>query len=345
MGVAMDTILVVDDDRLFLTLVREELEKAGYAVVTAENGARAMEVLGRQPVQAAIMDVVMPGSDALELLPRVRKEHPHLPVIVVSARASYLTGVHAMRLGAVDFLHKPLDFDELARTVRSAIRLGSEGPGAAAVRLSWLDRLQHGARAFSDLIQWDALGAYLKDSRSFFGRVIDLLAEVLDVEIVSLMLIESDGSLRIVHAKGLEAEVQQQAACKVGEGISGGVARSGEPLLVRDLDADPRFAGRARNPRYRTDSLMCVPVKVNGKVVGVLNANNKVRGGAFNEHDLAVFTTFACLVSLGLASTQLFEQLTASVDELAATNARLARTNGELEARVRELNRLRAKTR
>lgn len=341
----MDTILVVDDERLFLTLVRDELVKAGYTVVTAESGAEALEALAKQPVQVVIMDVVMPGTDGLELLPRVRKDYPQIPVIVVSGRASFLTGVHAMRLGAVDFLRKPLNFEELGRTVEGALAQRKTAGGPPA-RLASLERLQQGAVALSEMIQWDTLGSFLKDNQVFFQRVIDLLAEVLGVEIVSLMLLqESDRTLRIAEAKGLDATVQRQAACRVGEGISGGVAKSGQPLLIRDLAQDPRFAGRPRNPRYRTDSLMCVPLKVNGKTVGVLNANNKVTDEPFDELDLALFTTFACLVSLGLATAQLFEQLTASVDELATTNARLARANGELETRLKELQALRGKSR
>jgi GAF domain-containing protein len=89
---------------------------------------------------------------------------------------------------------------------------------------------------------------------------------------------------------------------------------------------------------------MCVPLKVNGKCVGVLNANNKVTGETFDEHDLALFTIFSCLVSLSLATTQIFEQLISSVDELAVTNARLARANVELEARLRELQVLKSKS-
>jgi hypothetical protein len=67
-----------------------------------------------------------------------------------------------------------------------------------------------------------------------------------------------------------------------------------------------------------------------------------VTGEPFTEADLALFTTFSCLVSLSLATTQIFERLASSVEELARTNARLARANVELEARVRELQALRA---
>jgi DNA-binding response OmpR family regulator len=339
----MNSILVVDDDRLFLTLVRDELEKAGFAVKVAENPSLAQQILKQETIHAVLLDVVMPEIDGMELLPRLRAEHPDVPVIVVSGRASFLTGVQAMRLGAVDFLRKPLNFDELVRTVNGAIQR-REAPGGRG-RLAQVTRLQESALELSNMIRWDALGEFLEDNASLFQRVIDLIAVVLDVEIVSLMLVkEPEGNLRIVQAKGLEAEVKDQAVCPVGQGISGRVAQSGEPLLVRDLSQEPGFGKRDLHPRYRTNSLMCVPLKVNGKTIGVLNANNKVTGETFDEHDLAMFTVFSCLVSLGLATAQLFEQLTASVDELALTNARLARANVELEARLKELQALKSRS-
>jgi len=336
----MDTVLVVDDDKLFLALVREELKKAGFDVAVAETAPQAKAVLAQRPVQAIIMDVVMPDANGLELLPQFRTSHPTIPVIVVSGRASFLTGVQAMRQGAVDFLRKPLNFEEVIRSVTSAIRNIREG-GAQPSRLAQLARLQGSALELANMIRWDTLGEFLKDNAALFQKVIDLVASVLEVEIVSLMLVrEPEGILYIAHAKGLDPDVRQRAACPVGEGIAGSVAQTGEPLLIRDLAQDPTFGKRERNPRYRTDSLMCVPLKVNGKTVGVMNANNKITGDAFDEYDLALFTTFSCIVSLSLATAQLFEQLAASVDDLAVTNARLARTNVELEAKVRELQAL-----
>lgn len=339
----MDTVLVVDDDKLFLALVREELQKAGFDVAVAETAPQAKDVLAQRPIRAIIMDVVMPDAAGLDLLPQFRKTYPGIPVIVVSGRASFLTGVQAMRQGAADFLRKPLNFEEVIRSVNGAIRASREG-GMQPSRLAQLARLQGSALELANMIRWDTLGEFLKDNAALFQKVIDLVASVLEVEIVSLMLVkEAEGLLRIVHAKGLDPEIQHQAACPIGEGIAGWVARTGEPLLIRDLAQDPTFGKRERNPRYRTNSLMSVPLKVNGKTVGVMNANNKVTGEAFDEYDLALFTTFSCIVSLGLATAQLFEQLAASVDDLAVTNARLARTNVELETKVRELQALKGK--
>jgi DNA-binding response OmpR family regulator/putative methionine-R-sulfoxide reductase with GAF domain len=340
----MDTVLVVDDDRLFLTLVQDELQKIGLEVIVAETAPQAKEWLREQEVQLIIMDVVLPEQDGLDLLPEVRAEYPQIPIIVVSGRASFLTGVQAMRLGAVDFLRKPLNFEELNHSVMTALTQAKES-SAGPSRLAQLTRLQGSAVELSNMIRWDTLGEFLKDNAVLFQRLVDLVASVMEVEIVSLMLVTpEEGILRIAHAKGLDPEIQRTAMVPVGEGIAGWVAQTGEPLLVRDLGKDPTFGKKERNPRYRSDSLMSVPLKVNGKTVGVMNANNKTNGSSFDEHDMAIFTTFSCIVALGLATTQLFEKLAASVDELATTNARLARANVELEARLRELQALKSKS-
>lgn len=340
----MDTVLVIDDERLFLTLVRDELQKAGFAVLAAESAEQALDILSKRAVQAILMDVVMPGMDGMELLPRLRQDHPATPVIVVSGRASFLTGVQAMRMGAADFLRKPLNFDELVRTIGSAISRARQAAPEEPHRLSQLERLQKGALELSHLIRWDILGEFLKDNAALYQKVIDLIAEVLGVEIVSLMLlVEPEGLLRMALAKGLDPEVQRSATCPLGQGISGRVAQSGEPLLIRDLSKDPTFATRDRHPRYRTDSLMSVPLKVNGKVIGVMNANNKVTDEPFDDYDLALFIVFSCLVSLSFATTKLFEQLAATMEEVKLANARLGRANQELEARLKQLQALRGK--
>jgi GAF domain-containing protein len=229
--------------------------------------------------------------------------------------------------------------------IRGAIRPGRAAqPGERHV--AELARLQQNAIELSNLIRWDTLGGFLKDNQALFQRVIDLIADVLEVEIVSLMLVtEPEGTLRIAHAKGLDPAIQRGAVCALGEGISGRVAQTGEPLLIRDLSRDPIFGKPNLNPRYRTNSLMCVPLKVNGKAIGVLNANNKKSGKPFDENDLALFTTFSCLVALSFATIQLFDRLASSVDELAKTNARLAKTNAELEEKLQELQALRGQVR
>jgi CheY-like chemotaxis protein len=338
----MTTVLIIEDERLFLTLARDGLEKAGHAVRIAADSAAALEILAQEPVGAIVLDILMPETDGLALLAECRSRYPEIPVVVVGGRESPRSEAEAKRLGALGCLRKPLEIEELVRMVGGAIAGGGGGQREGA-QLPQLARLQQSALELLNMIRWDSLGEFLKNNALFFQRVIDFIADVLEVEIVSLMLVaEREGTLRIAHAKGLDPAIQRRAVSVVGQGISGGVAETGKPLLIRDLSQDPVYGTGTLNPRYRTNSLMCVPLKVNGKTIGVLNANNKVTGEPFTEADLALFTTFSCLVSLSLATTQIFERLASSVEELARTNARLARANVELEARVRELQALRA---
>ncbi len=338
----MDTVLVIDDDKLFLATVREELERAGFRFLAAETAAQAKEILAKESVQATLLDVILPDADGLDFLPQLREGHPQMPVIVASARASYLSGIQAMRRGASDFLRKPMNFEELVTSLQAAIRKVSAA-GAAPIPSEELTRLQEGSQEMMNLIRWDNLGTFHAHPEAWYQRVIDLAATTLDVEIVSLMLLGDDGVLRIAQAKGLDAEIQRTTTVPLGQGISGHVAETGEPLLIRNLSKDMTFGKTDPNPRYSTDSLVSVPLKVNGKTVGVLNANNKVNGGSFTDQDLSILIALSALISLAMTASSLYDQLTHSVEELANANAKLARVNLE-KSRSQELGPPRSRT-
>lgn len=211
-------------------------------------------------------------------------------------------------------------------------------------RLRQLEQLKRSSIELADMIRWDMLGKALQDNAPFYQKLIGLIAMTLEVEIVSLMLIdEKTQRMRIVVTKGLDESIRKAASRKVGEGIAGWVAKQGEPLLIKDIRRETTQGESRFHPQYKNRSLMCVPLKVNGKTIGVLNANNKVSGEPFTEQDMAIFTTYSCLVALSFANAQLFERLAASVDELTKTNKRLVRTSMDLEAKVAEFNALKAK--
>ncbi len=330
----IETILIIDDERLFRALVADHLTKEGYRVLAAASGEEGLKTLEKEAVDVVLLDLTMPGLDGMEVLHLLRQDRPDLPVIVVSSHRTVERGVSAVKDGAFDVFSKPVNLEELSRGVRRAALLASSGR-ARLRRQVQVEKLQGRALALADLIRWDVLGEFLQNNQVLFQRVIDFIADVLEVEIVSLMLMEEGAqTLRIAFARGLAEDVREGARPKVGEGIAGTVAQNGEPLLIKDIQQDPRFNESSFFHRYTTRSLMSVPVKVNGKTVGVLNANNKREGGAFDEYDMALFTTFSCLVSLALANAQLFRQLTHSVEELAHTNVELQRANKELEKRL-----------
>jgi len=128
-----------------------------------------------------------------------------------------------------------------------------------------------------------------------------MVAEMTESKIVSLMLLDRDGrNLVVQSAYGLNESIVKSAHVAIGKGIAGRVLQSGRPLLVKDVEKDGLLASSNRG-QYETNSLVSVPLKIEDRVVGVINVNNKVSGQAFNEDDLALVTTLSDKVSAALA--------------------------------------------
>ncbi|MBM3506268.1 MAG: nitrogen regulation protein NR(I) [Alphaproteobacteria bacterium] len=115
------TILVADDDRAVRTVVSQALGRAGYDVRTTSNAATLWTWVSEGEGDLVITDVVMPDGDGLELLPRIKKTRPDLPVVVMSARNTIATAVKATQNGAYDYLPKPFDINELKAIVDMAL--------------------------------------------------------------------------------------------------------------------------------------------------------------------------------------------------------------------------------
>jgi two-component system NtrC family response regulator len=108
------TVLVVDDDESLRKVTRMQLEELGYRVVTAAGGEEALAALAAEPVALVITDLKMPGMSGLELLKRARAEFPETEVVMITAHGTIGNAVEAVKAGALDYLTKPIDFDQLA---------------------------------------------------------------------------------------------------------------------------------------------------------------------------------------------------------------------------------------
>ena len=125
---ATPRILIVDDDSGQRSLLDSFLRSQGFATVLADSGERALELLTAGKFSMLISDVRMPGLSGLETLRRVRQNFPTLPVLLVTAYADIREAVVAMRDGALNYLAKPIDLDELLATVRQATGHGPAVP-------------------------------------------------------------------------------------------------------------------------------------------------------------------------------------------------------------------------
>ncbi len=113
-------VLLVDDEENFLEVLSERLETRGLKVSTATSGEDALDQAEGQNFDAIIVDLAMPGIDGIETLRRLKEKNSDLEIIILTGHASVKKGVDAMKLGAEDFLEKPVDMAILLEKIREA---------------------------------------------------------------------------------------------------------------------------------------------------------------------------------------------------------------------------------
>jgi len=114
-------ILIVDDEPIVRESIRDWLVDAGYRVETAETGEQALQLLQNGGFGVMILDVRLPGRTGISVLREVREKKPDLKTIIITAYPSSDLTVEALRLGALDYLIKPIVPDDLERLVRDAV--------------------------------------------------------------------------------------------------------------------------------------------------------------------------------------------------------------------------------
>ncbi len=113
-------VLVVDDEEEFRDLTVKRLEKRGLKVLGAERGKKALEVLEHSHTDVVLLDVKMPGMDGIETLRQIRIMKPLVEVVLLTGHASVDSGIEGMKLGAFDYLMKPIELEPLLEKLADA---------------------------------------------------------------------------------------------------------------------------------------------------------------------------------------------------------------------------------
>ncbi len=116
-------VLVVDDEPNILRSLKGVLEDEGYETVTVSSGEAALEELKKEAPDVVLLDVWLPGMDGLEVLRRIKTSHPTLPVIIISGHGTIETAVRATRMGAFDFVEKPLSVERVLVSLQNALQV------------------------------------------------------------------------------------------------------------------------------------------------------------------------------------------------------------------------------
>jgi two-component system response regulator GlrR len=172
MTVQSGDILLVDDDPDLLKLISLRLTSAGYRVRTAESGESALASLAVVRPSAVITDLRMPGIDGLQLFDAIHRQHPSMPVIVLTAHGTIPDAVSATQRGVFGFLTKPFDSQDLLQKVAAAVKVAGDSPasGPEAAGGGWRSGIITRSPKMEDLLRQARLVADSDASVLVYGE-------------------------------------------------------------------------------------------------------------------------------------------------------------------------------
>jgi DNA-binding response OmpR family regulator len=296
MNAAPTRVLVVDDERFFREAIRDLLEGEGIELRLAATAAEALEAAEDPSIGVAVLDIQLPDQSGLTVLRILRERRPTLRVVMLSAHTDQEYVLEALRLGACDYLAKPLHEEEVKLSVRRALEAYEMASNWNALR----GRLGTLAGEIEAL-----LGDGVRSEReSLAVRAAEAVARLLDAGKTSILLRdEPEGRMRVAAATGRKLATAEFDDTEVGEGVAGRALARGEAIVVSDVDLDPRFEA-APGDRYDSNSFVVMPLGVGPDRFGALCATDRRGGSEFAEEDVALLRLLSLTLAPFLDPTQ-----------------------------------------
>ncbi len=298
-------ILVADDNLEIRDFIEEALIKLGnYKVKSVGDGLSALSLVQELNPSLVITDQQMPNLNGVDLIRRLRKGHPYLPVILITGESSEDLAVSALRAGATDYLIKPFDPDHLldvvrrcldeARVLEDVIKGNST---ESAQEISSTDR------AF----ELDA-PAIVRETTSALAELDEVLRTAVDTAVrltgaeegSILLLHEESGELYMRASKNFDDDFARAFRVQVKDSLAGQAISTGE--TVRIDETTPQKIKTS----YLVHSLCYVPLQIRGRALGVLGVDNRTPGKKLTDHDIVILTTLADYAALAIENAQLY---------------------------------------
>jgi DNA-binding NtrC family response regulator len=119
----MANVFIIDDEKNIRTTLARSLDLEGFLVDGAEDGAKGLAAIAAKPPDLVLLDLKLPDMTGLEVLEQLQRDHPHVAVVMMSGHGTVDAAIKATRLGAIDFLEKPIEMERLLLTVKNALKL------------------------------------------------------------------------------------------------------------------------------------------------------------------------------------------------------------------------------
>jgi response regulator RpfG family c-di-GMP phosphodiesterase len=295
--VEKQSILVVDDDIATRSLIVDAISQSGnYRVIEACDGVDGLERLEENHFDLVICDVMMPGMNGMDLLDRIREINPTTHVILITAYPTIDLTVSAIKTGAVDFLAKPFNIDDLLCKVEVYLRaknmFGEYNSQTTSPVLS---------NKISDLSTrsyiYDTI-EHTKNNDEIFQEMVNLALKVIGGEACSILLYDKDHQeFDAIVVKGILQSIFKSITIPSIYPILKETVRRKDPLLLNLIE----------NTTY--SSVICAPLKMRDQVFGVIALSGKSNEHVYTERDLYYMQSIANRASLNIENRLLYESL------------------------------------
>ncbi len=288
-------ILIIEDDNELRTFLSSELTLRGYHTQTAADGLEAMEKVRRHPFNLVLSDLRMPRMDGMAVLKALKEIDPQIDVILMSGQGDIEIAVKAIKLGAFDFLEKPVSMEKLLLLIDKALE-------KSEIRM--LMALYSASRMLFSSSRLEEL----------LSMTMNMLYSVFKADEGSFMIYEEE-RLRILTSRGIPEEIVKTASVKMGERVSGYALQHKKPLLL--IEGREKYSELGKiETRTHIQSSMVIPVYCNDTPVGVLNLSRTVHRENFTYNDLRNATIFASQLGQTVHNSRLGHSLDEKMKEL-----------------------------
>lgn len=344
----MGNILVVDDERSIRITAKAFLEADGHSVETAEDADSAMAALREKTMDVILTDIIMPRLSGVELLRQIREISSDIQVIMMTGEPTLETASESLRLGAVDYLQKPVGKTEILKSVRNALRvkyLSDEKNRLEAENQNYMNHLEQlvteRTRALAaseaalrqraeELSILNCLARKVNESQSLDDAVQFALAEIVRAVgsdfAVFFLLTGEELTLKGMFPEKSEIIWQPRDVHKVGTCLCGLAVRENTAIYSPDIRQDPRCSLQ-ECLKAGFCSFAALPLRSGSQILGVLGIASR-RQRNFLEH-ATFFDALANEMAIGLNKCLLYDQVQQHAMDLKVSLSRIEQAETE----------------
>jgi PAS domain S-box-containing protein len=336
---AEERVLVIDSSPSALKFLRDViLRPRGYTVFSAQDGEAGLQAALEHKPDLIIVDRRLPKLSGLEVIEALQRKGSDIPLILMASESSERAITRALRLGVRDYIVKPFSGEAMLQTVERVLAEKRRRGKRLDKGIAELNKqMERRVKELSTLYRIGRAVTSLLDLEKVLNRIVEAAVFLAGAEEGFLLLVDEEtGELYMRAGKGLGEKYAHGFRVQVTDSLSGRVVQTGKPIMLSSVQDEEKFKLKTG---YLVSSLLHVPLKVRGEVIGVLSVDNKLSPKAFTNNELYLLSALADYAAIAIENARLYRESyeeTKRLTELLRAQQEEARLASEMAERERQ---------